>query len=119
MTSLDVSLCGITLHVKDVEQSKRFYEQIPGAVLIVHHPSQFALIQIGKGRIGLLKDDTETFHIEFETPELDQTHAYFLERGLTPKSLPIQRRWGRDFDMIDPSGNKVEFEATHIQNAKG
>ena len=108
---MPVSLAGITLHVKDVETSKRFYEKIPGAKVVIDRPGQFAMIQIGAGRIGLLKDDVETFHIEFESGELDALHAQLTASGIKPESAPVQRPWGRDFDVIDPSGNCVEFEA--------
>lgn len=106
---MEISLRGITLHVKDVEQSKRFYEQIPGAKVLLHRPQQFAMIQIGAGCVGLLRDDTERFHLEFETDQLDATHAELTQRGLQPKA-PVQRPWGRDFDVTDPDGNTVEFE---------
>ena len=107
---MNISLRGITLHVKDVEASKQFYEKIPGARVLVHHAGEFAMIQIGSGCIGLLRDDKEGFHLEFETEQLDATHAELLKRGLSPESAPVQRPWGRDFDVIDPSGNTVEFE---------
>ena len=34
--------------------ARDFYMRIPGAVLVLHRPGNFALIQIGQGRLGLL-----------------------------------------------------------------
>ena len=107
---MNISLLGITLHVKDVERSKLFYEKLPGAKVLIHHAGQFAMIQIGAGRVGLLRADTESFHLEFESEQLDDTYREFLTRGFRPESEPVQRNWGRDFDVKDPSGNTVEVE---------
>jgi catechol 2,3-dioxygenase-like lactoylglutathione lyase family enzyme len=41
-----ISLTGLTLHVADVDRARDFYMRIPGAVLVLHHPGNFALIQI-------------------------------------------------------------------------
>lgn len=111
---MNISLAGITLHVKDVERAKAFYEQIPGAKVIIYHAGQFALIQVGSGRVGLLRDDTETFHLEFDSDDLDGTHAELVKRGLQPASPPVKKPWGMDFNVQDPAGNTVEFEQKHI-----
>src|SRR5258708_7799399 len=42
---MGISLLGITLHVKDVERSKQFYERLPEAKVLIHHAGQFDLNQ--------------------------------------------------------------------------
>jgi hypothetical protein len=50
---LEASLEGVTLQVADVERSLEFYRKIPGATVAVHRLGEFALVQIGIGRLGL------------------------------------------------------------------
>ena len=109
-----ISLNGTTLHVVDVEKSLEFYQRIPGAELMVHRAGQFALLQFGQGRLGLLKWDTPTFHIEMDSANLDAMHAQLVENGITPESLPQDHHWGqRDFLVLDPDGNMIEFGQNH------
>lgn len=46
--TMSVWLEGLTLQVRDVEESLKFYQQIPGAALEHHRPGQFALLRIGQ-----------------------------------------------------------------------
>jgi catechol 2,3-dioxygenase-like lactoylglutathione lyase family enzyme len=109
---MNASLNGLTLHVEDVERSLEFYARIPGAVVAHHRPGQFALLRIGAGRLGLLKLGRGTFHMELGTADLDAMYAALQEAGLQPESPPVQRPWGeRDFLLIDPDGNTIEFDA--------
>src|SRR5438105_4186550 len=54
MQSPKTVLRGLTLHVEDVERSRQYYERIPGAVLELHRPREFALLRIGDAQLGLL-----------------------------------------------------------------
>lgn len=104
------SLTGLTLHVKDVEQSLEFYKKIPDARVIVHRPGHFALMMIGKGQLGLLRHDEGKFHVEIDTPSLEAMHDALCANGLKPETPPEDRSWGqRDFLLIDPDGNMLEF----------
>lgn len=108
------SLNGVTLHVSDVERSLDFYQRVPGAQLLVHRPGAFALLQIGSGRLGLLKWPKPTFHLEFDSADLDSMYAALREAGLEPQSPPQTRPWGeRDFLLLDPDGNMIEFGLSH------
>src|SRR5690349_13551953 len=116
--AMAISLNGLTLHVADVERSCDFYVHIPGAKLLSYHPSEFALFQIGEGRLGLLKHPkgfhlelNRGFHMEFESPDLDATYREVCEAGFQPESPPQDRPWGqRDFRVLDPDGNLLEFD---------
>ena len=56
---------GTTLHVSDVERSLEFYRRVPEAVVRAHRPGSFALVEIGKARLGLLGVGASgQFHME-------------------------------------------------------
>ena len=105
-----VSLNGLTLHVADVERSLEFYRKIPGSTVVVHQVGEFAILRVGRGRLGLLRHDEGRFHIELDTTDLDAIYDRLLQVGLHPESPPAERPWGeRDFLVLDPDGNLIEF----------
>jgi catechol 2,3-dioxygenase-like lactoylglutathione lyase family enzyme len=110
------SLSGVTLHVQDVQKSLDFYSRIPGAKIVVANQGtnlhKFAMVQIGRGRIGLLSGVPQMkFHVEIDSSDLDDMYETLKERGFTPEGPPEDRPWGkRDMRVIDPDGNMVEFD---------
>jgi catechol 2,3-dioxygenase-like lactoylglutathione lyase family enzyme len=116
---MDVSLTGLTLHVDDVERSRDFYMRIPGAVLVQHRPGDFALLQLGEGRLGLLSaryvpDGGPRFHVEVSSSlaGVDALYEQVRAGGIEPQSPPTDRSWGeRTFHLSDPDGNLIEFDS--------
>jgi lactoylglutathione lyase len=116
---MHLSLEGLTLHVADVERSREFYQRLPGAVLVGHRPGQFALLQIGKARLGLLArrflpEGAPGFHLELSTSlaGVDELYEEVRSAGLTPDAPPTDRAWGeRTFHVTDPDGNELEFDS--------
>jgi catechol 2,3-dioxygenase-like lactoylglutathione lyase family enzyme len=114
-----VSLTGLTLHVEDVERSTDFYTRIPGAVLVHHRPGDFALLQVGEGRLGLLSarflaKGAPGFHMEFSSTlsGVDQLYEQVRAAGIEPDGPPANRSWGeRTFHVSDPDGNRIEFDS--------
>jgi catechol 2,3-dioxygenase-like lactoylglutathione lyase family enzyme len=108
---MDVSLTGVSLHVKDIEKSKAFYLKVPGAVLEHERPGFFARIRIGTGRINLVRLETEEdFHIEFGTSHLDELREHLAQVGIHEQGVQPDR-WGeRGLITRDPDGNLVEFD---------
>jgi catechol 2,3-dioxygenase-like lactoylglutathione lyase family enzyme len=107
-----VSLEGLTLHVADLERSLAFYNRLPGAVVEFHKPGLFAMVRIGRGRLGLLQRAAGRFHIELEVDDLDGFYAEVRHAGIEPKGPPVRHPWGeRDFQVVDPDGFVLEFEA--------
>jgi len=105
-----VSLTGLTLHVADVERSLAFYSKLPGATIRVHREGDFALLDIGQMRLGLLRHGTGQFHIELETGDLDALYSELRDSGFPVQGAPSQKTWGeRDFLVTDPDGYMVEF----------
>src|SRR5262245_40053147 len=109
MAEIDVSMQGLTLHVRDVERSLSFYSKIPGSMLLTHRPGQFALFSIGDSLLGLLRSRSPGFHIEFATSDLDAVYVSLREAGVEPLGPPKERPWGeRTFESVDPDGNRIE-----------
>ncbi len=108
-----ISLEGLTLHVADVERSLAFYQKLPGASVRVHREGQFALLDIGGMRLGLLRHGTGQFHIEFETNDLDALYSELQAATFPVQAPPSQKNWGeRDFLVTDPDGYMLEFGST-------
>ncbi len=109
---VSVSLTGLTLHVKDVDKSLAFYTKLPGVQVQVHRPGDFALLRIGEMRLGLLRHSTGAFHVELETEDLDKLYEHLKATGIEIGAPPSVKNWGeRDFLVIDPDGNMIEFGA--------
>jgi catechol 2,3-dioxygenase-like lactoylglutathione lyase family enzyme len=73
---MQVSLTGVSLHVKDIQQAKEFYLRIPGASLDHERGDFFASIRIGAGRVNLVRvNREEKFHLEFGSDDLDSLRA--------------------------------------------
>jgi catechol 2,3-dioxygenase-like lactoylglutathione lyase family enzyme len=107
-----LSLEGLTLHVADLERSLAFYTRLPGVAVEFHKPGLFAMLRIGKGRLGLLQRAAGRFHIELETDNLDEFYESVRQAGIEPKGPPVLHPWGeRDFQVVDPDGFVLEFES--------
>jgi catechol 2,3-dioxygenase-like lactoylglutathione lyase family enzyme len=119
-TEITVWLDGLTLQVTDVERSRAFYQQIPGAELLDrinfglvaehHRLGEFALLRIGQARRGILGFGAPGFHLEISASDVDHLHTILTQTGMTPTGPPEDRPWGeRTFNVIDPDGNHIEF----------
>jgi len=113
---MSINMEGVALHVKDVEKSIEFYTRLPNVRLLVHRPGDFAILQMGQGRINLVSFGSDTafrdqkFHFEVECDDIDRTYATVLESGFDAPTPPGMRPWGEiDFRINDPDGNIVEF----------
>ena len=115
-----VSLEGLTLHVADLERSLAFYSRIPGATVEFHRPGLFAMVRIGRGRLGLLQRAAGRFHVELEVDDLDAMYETLRRAGIEPKGPPVRHPWGeRDFQVIDPDGFVLEFESGTNEDGPG
>jgi catechol 2,3-dioxygenase-like lactoylglutathione lyase family enzyme len=114
VTTPNVSLEGMTLHVADVERSLEFYTRIPGARVKVHRLGSFALLSIGNGRLSLLKEGPT--HLEFDTSDPDKLYQQFKAAGLPVEEPPTLKTWGEyDFTLHDPDGHCLEFDSSRHQ----
>lgn len=116
---MQTSLEGLTLHVESVERSRDFYLAIPGAKLLSQRGDEFALMQIGRTKLGLLnrrflRAGGPGFHLEVSTSTagVDRLYDHVRAAGIEPDGPPRDRSWGeRTFHAIDPDGNMVEFDS--------
>jgi lactoylglutathione lyase len=116
---METSLEGLTLHVESVERSRDFYLGIPGAQLLHERGDEFALLQIGGARLGLLnrrvlRAGGPGFHMEISTSAtaVDDLYERVRAAGIEPDGPPRDRPWGeRTFHATDPDGNLVEFDS--------
>src|SRR5262249_56258678 len=102
---------GLRVEVEDVERWGGFYLGLRGVVLEHHRPGEFALLRIGEAWLGLIQLGARGFHLELTTPDLDRLYAHLRRKGLKPGGPPKERSWGeRTFLLIDPDGNRIEFQ---------
>lgn len=86
----NLSLEGLTLHVADLERSLAFYTRLPGVSVEFHQPCLFAMLRIGKGRLGLLQRTAGRFHVELETDDLGGLYEAVRQAGIEPKGPPVR-----------------------------
>lgn len=86
----NLSLEGLTLHVADLERSLAFYTRLPGVSVEFHQPCLFAMLRIGKGRLGLLQRAAGRFHVELETDDLGGLYEAVRQAGIEPKGPPVR-----------------------------
>jgi hypothetical protein len=82
---MNISLVGVTLHVADVERSLNFYKRIPDSSILYHMPGTFALLRVGSGRLGLLRDQKRPFHVEIDCQDLDAAWLISSRQALRSK----------------------------------
>ena len=116
---METALTGLTLHVADVERALDFYKGIPGARVQMHRPGDFALLDFGGGRLGLLAvrflgAQASPFHLEIASTKngVDELYDQFQASGIETLDAPTDRGWGeRTFHAHDPDGNLIEFDS--------
>ena len=108
---MQVSLTGVSLHVKDVQKAKEFYLRIPGASLVHERGDFFVSIRIGGGRVNLVRvNREEKFHLEFGSDDLDSLRAKLDEAGIQEQG-PQPSQWGQTGLITrDSEGNFIEFD---------
>lgn len=110
----------VTLRVKNLEQSIKFYEMITG--LTVHRRFNADLAEIafmtngeGETEIELLQvPQGQTFEgkgmfICFETDKLDEMHQLAKNRGLNPSPIQYPGDETNYFYVYDPDGVSIQL----------
>lgn len=110
-----------TLHVKDLEDSIRFYEQVIGLKLMRRFPggpnTEIAFLADGPAELELICDRAvaapgcgEWPSLGFSTDDLDQAMADMKAKGVTIVSGPFQPNPATRFFFIkDPDGLNLEI----------
>ena len=122
-------ISAITLFVKNMERSCKFYSAIPGFRLVCGGTSDsFTTYEVGKYSKNYLnlelrkKDSSKDFgRIIFHTSNVDELYAYLKKDDNISKlgffeNEPTNAPWGeRFFHMRDPNGYQLSF-AMPIKN---
>ena len=116
-----MKLLWCTIHVRDLEKSLRFYQEIVGLnvlnrfggapgpqfVFLGGEGSQIELICDGKGVESELGKDIS---LGFEVKSLDEHMAFVQEKGVLIHSGPFQPNpHVRFFHVLDPDGLSIQF----------
>lgn len=110
----------VTLQVRDMEESLRFYQDVIGLAIdrrFTAGPTEIAFLGKGETKVELIQDGSEKWKgqktgisIGFQVPSLDETIAMIKEKGLTIQSGPFQPNpHVRFFYILDPNGVTVQF----------
>ena len=106
---------GISLPVSNIERSVAFYQQFGFEILVEN--TNFTLLRLGEGTIGLLKMDVSKWpsalrgavHIELSTDHLDTLYEQLEAQGVHFASPPVDRPWERQMFTYDPDGYRLEI----------
>ena len=118
------TISAISLFVDDVQQAKRFYQDVFG-VPVVYEDEVSAALKLDNLLINLLKDSEapglvepapvagreagSRFQLSIWVDDVDAVCAHLQERGVTLLVGPVDRPWGmRVATFTDPAGHSWE-----------
>ncbi|MFP4014264.1 MAG: VOC family protein [Chitinispirillaceae bacterium] len=115
-----MKFCWATVHVKDMEDSLRFYQQIVGLKLNrradISGGRELAFLGEGETQLELICDPGAKIEIGkdislgFETESLDETMKFLDDKGVPVHSGPVQPNPRiRFLYVLDPDGLRVQF----------
>ena len=108
-------LSAVTLFVKDMKRSVRFYKTDLGMELLYGSPdSAFTSFSLGASYINLVLDRDYTFshwgRIIFYVDDVDEFYRRVVSKGLSPLTEPQNADWQeRYFHLSDPDGHELSF----------
>jgi lactoylglutathione lyase len=116
----EMKFCWCTIHVSDMEESLKFYQEIVGLKLERRFPAgpgmEIAFLGDGETKVELMTNEKikkpdigADISIGFETASLDKTMALVQEKGMKVTG-PFQPNPNVKFFYVqDPNGLKVQF----------
>ncbi len=110
----------ITLSVKDIDESFKFYKEILGLKPIMKSEIS-AYFQAGSIWIALVKDETKKSasdysHIAFNVTAKDFNNLKNKIKDYGAKEWQENKTEGESFYFLDPSGNKLEIHSTSLDD---
>jgi catechol 2,3-dioxygenase-like lactoylglutathione lyase family enzyme len=117
----------ISIPVRDLEASKKFYIEVLGGRLILDSPPSFAEVLVAGTVVGMSNvrgcpqdADAEYPHIGFE---IESDHFLPMKRWLEDHGVTTHAPWSRShvealMYFKDPSGNLIEIYCPRFERAK-
>ncbi len=85
----------------DPEDRKNCYDAWIGSThLLLHRDFSPATGRTARG---------SGIHLHLSVDDADAFHALLRSRGIEPASAPEDKPWGREFDVVDPDGYRIEI----------
>ncbi len=112
-----MSLDYITLFVGDVQESKRFYQDLLGLRVLYESPNFVLLSAPAGSKLGLHlaegeRGSKQTVNLHFRVADVDEAYARLSAQGLSFEHVPKRQPWGlRSAAFRDPDGYLVELVA--------
>ena len=108
------SISAITLAVKDMARSVRFYQAVGFEPLYGGADATFTSYLAGTGYLNLTVAPDQEEHwwgrVIFRVDDVDRAYEEITSRGLQPQAPPRDAEWGeRYFHLVDPDGHELSF----------
>jgi len=116
--------CWVTINVKDLEESLRFYQDIVGLTIDRRFKAgpgvEIAFLGNGETKVELIKSEEikdiklgENISLGFKVDSIDDMMAFVKEKGIPIHSGPFQPNPNtKFFYVLDPNGLKIQFVET-------
>lgn len=116
-----MNFCWCTIHVKDMKESLKFYEEIVGLEIDSSMKGEegFEINFLGKGqtKVELIYDKTNTtspigqdISLGFQVESLEKKMAFMKENNIPIDSGPFKPNPNTSFFYVsDPNGLKIQF----------
>jgi lactoylglutathione lyase len=116
-----MKFCWVTLMVKNMEESLRFYQEIVGLVVSRRFAAgpgtEIAFLGDGHTKIELICNEAQRevvlgqdISLGFEVKSVDEMMSFIKTKGLTVHSGPIEPNPNvKFFYVLDPNGLKIQF----------
>lgn len=115
-----MKFCWTTIHVKDMEKSLKFYEEIVGLKINNRFNAgpNMEIVFLGQGetQIELIYDEEKDINmgksisLGFEVESVDNMINFIKEKGIEVHSGPFQPNPSTKFFYVeDPNGLKIQF----------
>lgn len=120
-----MKFCWVTLNVKDMEESLRFYQEIIGLKTNRRFEAgpntEIVFLGDGETQVELIYNSEEKninigkdISLGFEVESVDEMITFIKEKGLEVHSGPFQPNENvKFFFVLDPNGLKVQFVETN------
>ncbi|WP_371804811.1 VOC family protein [Candidatus Lokiarchaeum ossiferum] len=116
-----MKFCWCTLHVKDLERSLKFYQEIVGLSINRRFEARpginICFLGEGETQVELIEDEhsiipknQDHFSLGFEVDSLDRMLEFVQKQGINIESGPFQPNPNtKFFYVLDPDNYKIQF----------